>query len=62
MHMQCRGDRHNSDLLTAVSIVCQAIAHDAVCWVQHMQLDHRTGLDPDNIRLRASACAAHPYL
>jgi len=32
------------------------------CWVQHMQLNYTTGLDPDGIRLRASECAAHHSL
>ena len=36
----------------------QAILSNARCWVEHMQLNQSTGLDPDGVMLRASECAA----
>ena len=32
----------------------QAILSDPKCWVEHMQLNQSTGLDPDGVMLRAS--------
>jgi len=29
--------------------------------VEHMQLNHSTGLDPDGVMLRASECAFQPF-
>jgi hypothetical protein len=36
----------------------QAILSNARCWVEHMQLNQSTGLDPEGVMLRASECAA----
>ena len=33
----------------------QAILMDKACWLKYMALDHETGLDPPNVRLRASS-------
>ena len=32
----------------------QAILSDARCWVEHMQLNQSTGLDPEGVELRAA--------
>ena len=32
----------------------QSILSNSKCWVQHMQLNQSTGLDPDGVMLRAS--------
>lgn len=32
----------------------QAILANSKCWVQHMQLNQTTGLDPEGVMLRAS--------
>jgi len=42
-------------------LVPQAILSNARCWVEHMQLNHSTGLDPEGVMLRASECAAQPF-
>ncbi|KAJ1735978.1 phospholipid:diacylglycerol acyltransferase [Coemansia biformis] len=40
--------------LWGTSTMFKAILLDKECWVEHMMLDTRTGLDPPNIKLRAA--------